>query len=488
MAVHSLQAACLLPSSGSEQVQTGVTIRYDEAKIHAVETGRPERAGEGRTLILAPFANAHDHGRGLKTLAYGVPDQAVESWVAATYSLPAVDPYLVAAAAFARMARSGIGSVVHCHLSRDPQTLLREAQAVSRAAREVGIRVAFVVPLRDRHRLAYADDEAVLAHMDAGDAELTRRRLKPIAPIAEQLAVADAIAEICESELFQVQFGPVGVEWCSNPLLEQVAARSAAGGRRVHMHLLESKYQREWADHAFPQGIVNHLDAIGLLSPRLTVAHGTWLRPDECALLAARGVIVSINTSSNLRLRSGIAPLPQIHAAGLDFAIGLDALALDDDDDLLREMRLTHLLHAGTGFDQALHRSTILHAASRNGARAASCCGGDGEIAAGGPADMLLLNLDDVAQDLVPDLCDIPSILHARATASSVRSLIVAGRTVLDDGRLTGIDEAAVRSALNAELRRHAPELARQVPDMERYRAALERFYRAGEHRTSVRN
>ncbi|MFP6735150.1 MAG: amidohydrolase family protein [Rhodospirillales bacterium] len=99
--------------------------------------------------------------------------------------------------------------------------------------------------------------------------------------------------------------------------------------------------------------MVTHLDRIGLLSPRLTVAHGVWLRAAECELLAERGVIVSINTSSNLRLHSGIAPVADLIRAGVQIAIGLDAASIDDDDGL-REMRLTQLLHAGTGFDEVL--------------------------------------------------------------------------------------------------------------------------------------
>jgi len=75
------------------------------------------------------------------------------------------------------------------------------------------------------------------------------------------------------------------------------------------MHLFETQAQREWADAVYPEGLVCRLDEIGFLSPRLTVAHGVWLKEDECALLAERGVTVSVNTSSNLRLRSGIAPV-----------------------------------------------------------------------------------------------------------------------------------------------------------------------------------
>jgi len=67
------------------------------------------------------------------------------------------------------MARAGMTSIVHCHLSTDPAGLIVAAEQVARAAQDVGVRVAFVVPLRDRNRLGYGADEAILAHMEPGD-------------------------------------------------------------------------------------------------------------------------------------------------------------------------------------------------------------------------------------------------------------------------------------------------------------------------------
>ena len=68
---------------------------------------------------------------------------------------------------------------------------------------------------------------------------------------------------------------PSGRNGCRTRRLEAIAEASRDDGRRVHMHLFETRYQREWADHAYPDGLVRHLDRIGLLSPRLTVAHGS---------------------------------------------------------------------------------------------------------------------------------------------------------------------------------------------------------------------
>lgn len=484
MAEKTLYANYCLASGANEVITKNVKVAYDNKMIRSIESVDSKASSQSHRLLLPPLSNAHDHGRGLKTLAYGVPDQAVETWVAATYLLPAVDPYLVAVNAFSRMVKSGIGSVVHCHLSRAPQALLQEGLAVKRAANDVGMRVAFVVPLRDKFRLGYGEDEAILAFMENQDANALRARLKPIASIDEQFSIVEQLINSGENELFQVQLGPVSIEYCTQQLLERIAESSANSNRRVHMHLLESKYQRERADKVFPGGVVRYLDELGMLSPRLTIAHGTWLRPEECELLAERGVLLSVNTSSNLRLRSGVAPLPQIHRAGLPFALGLDALALDDDDDLMREMRLTRLLHAGTGFDDEIDSSTMLHAACHNGASAAGAM--PGTIAEGAPADLLLLNLESVVSDLVPDFYDIYSILHARATSKNVDTLVIAGRTVVSDGKVLGVDDAEAQRELTAQLSQFQSQLNTEHGNFQKYRVALEQFYKSGGHTISA--
>ena len=80
----------------------------------------------------------------------------------------------------------------------------------------------------------------------------------------------------------------------------------------------------------------------------VSIAHGVHLRGDEIALLAERGVAVSIDTSSNLHLRNGLAPTAAMHRADLRLVTGLDGFSADDDDAALRELRLNHMLHRGT--------------------------------------------------------------------------------------------------------------------------------------------
>lgn len=475
----------LLRESNASVISYDATVRFEDGLIRDVAFGASTSKGEAfpDTLVVPALANAHDHGRGLKTTAYGAFDTAVEGWVPATYTIPRLDPYLIAALAFARMARGGITSIVHCHLSAEPAALTAAAEAVSRAARDVGVRVAFVVPLRDRHRLGYGADEAILAHMEPGDIDAIRARwLKPIPPIEAQLDAVEAIAARCERDGFTVQYGPVGMEWCSNALLGEVARRAAASDRRIHMHLLESRYQRAWTDRHYPEGPVARLAKLGLLSPHLTLAHGTWLRPDENQMLAGHGVTVSVNTSSNLRLKSGVAPVPAMKAAGVRFAIGLDALALDDDDDMLRELRLTQLLHAGHGFDVKLTCEEILHAGSTTGACAVCGDRGHGQIAPGSPADFIVLDYHALASDIPPGLDDPFRTFFARARSRHIASVHAAGQEIVRGGRVLGIDEPALEAALFKELEKASSEIAALKPLLARFQRGLARFYAASDH------
>jgi cytosine/adenosine deaminase-related metal-dependent hydrolase len=236
-------------------------------------------------------------------------------------------------------------------------------------------------------------------------------------------------------------------------MLRAVAEASARTGRRIHMHCLETRYQRDWADKEYKSGMIRYLDEIGFLSPRLTLAHCTYARPDELDLLAERGVTISVNTSSNLGIRSGIAPLAQMKKSGCRVALGIDGLALDEDDDSLREMRLAHLLHGGRGFEVEVGRDDILTMVCRNGRFSVLNRDDGGSIAPDAPADILLLDWARVDDDRLKADLDPRDLLFARVTADHIEELIVGGRTVVKDGRISGLDYPALREELLARFR-----------------------------------
>jgi cytosine/adenosine deaminase-related metal-dependent hydrolase len=325
---------------------------------------------------------------------------------------------------------------------------------VARAARDVGIRVGFAVALRDRNPLVYGPSEPILAVLPAlSREEIARKFIRTPLPVKEMIALVDAVAAAAGRPTFDVQYGPNAVQWCTTGLLEAIAEASAGTGRRVHMHLLETRYQRAWADEEFPDGIVRYLDRIGLLSPRLTLAHCTWARPDELELIAERGATIAVNTASNLGLRSGIAPLAEMVRRGCRVALGLDGLALDEDDDGLRDMRLAHLLHSGIGFRIDVSRADILAMAFRNGRRSVLNMEDGGELTAGQPADILLLDWNAVDDDRLDPNLDPIDLLLTRTTARHIHELIVAGRPIVREGRVLGIDYPALRQDMLGRLR-----------------------------------
>ena len=423
---RTLEVDRLLEAPGHRPARRDVRVTMTDGRIAAVdeidETGGGSRNGR---LALPAMVNAHDHGYGIRPPALGGSDDALECWIA-SFSRVTIEPRLEAVVAFGRMACAGIGATVHCHNSLVADRLESEAAGVACAAADVGIRVAFSCPVRDRNPWVYGDQRALLPHLPGADREAIEAVFGDGVPAHHLVGQVEAVAAAHEGELFRVQYGPIGPQWCQDATLERIAEASAANDRRVHMHLLESRRQREWLDASYPQGIVRFLDDIGLLSPRLTVAHGVHLTDAECALMAERGVTVAVNTSCNLRLRSGVAPVGRFMRHGLAFGFGLDGCAHDDDQDYFRDLRLAQRLHNGTGLEPALPPSRLFDAACRHGFRCIDGSGDYGTVEPGARADLVVLDYAAMTEDfltpeqdevdIVLDPCDLPPC--ARPTSS----------------------------------------------------------------------
>lgn len=458
-----LDCAWLLAEPGSAPARAQSRITFNGARVAAIEP-LPTPAAGPRRLVLPALANAHDHARTFRSATLGAHGKPLETWLPYLGVLPGVDPYVCAATSFARSVRQGVTSLmVHYTRVQGGMPYVDEALAVARAARDVGIHIGFAVSLRDRNGIGLCDDTAMLAALRPSLREPVAQRLsvRPVPP-AQQLAVVDAVAAALAADAslqphVTLQYGPTAVQWCSTPLLQAVAEASQQNGRPVHMHLLETRYQREWADRAFAQGIVQHLDEIGLLSPRLTLAHCTWARADELALLAERGVTIAVNTSSNLGLKSGIAPLAEMLRQGCRVAMGLDGMAFNEDDDALHEMRLAFALHRGWGFDCNVSPAQLWAFAAQAGRRSVrgttAADAQAGVLAPGAAADLLVLDWDALDDDPLFDDTDPLHLLLARGRGLHIRHVLAAGCAVVRDGVVTGIDEPALKAELLARTR-----------------------------------
>ncbi len=412
--------------------------RYPDASI----------VGGENWVLLPAMVNSHDHGRAISTVSLGVPDQELETWLLKLRSLPEIDPYLAAAYEGVRLLKSGVTTVAHSHNPRDWENLRAEAAATIQGYRDAGIRVAFHPPMVEQNFWVYDD---LCGFLDRLPPEL-----KPLAqslPSEPPLPRSDYLA-LC-TDLFNtyhdsqhhrvhIQVSPAGGQWCSEQLILEATQWAQKHQTKVQMHLLETRYQRIYAYRRWGKSFVRHLEEIGVLGDWLTCAHMVWVELEDLPLLAERGVGIAHNPSSNLRLRSGIAPVAPMSEAGIPLGIGLDGLSLDDDQDYLREMCLAWTLSNQAGFHAPQVDARTIWQMGTNGGVAITL----GEnvplvrLAAGTLADLVLLELGEPMGS-----SSLESLLRC-ARSHTVKYVMVGGRWVVKDGRSQTLDEEEIKKAL----------------------------------------
>jgi cytosine/adenosine deaminase-related metal-dependent hydrolase len=478
--IGTLDVDYLFAAPGRDAPLADARISLADGAVAAVGS-RP--GGATGLLAMPALADAHDHARGFHHIAFGARDQNFELWRAALYAQPPIDPYLNAALAFGRLAQSGVGSVMHVYSSIRIDRMVEDAEAIARAARDVGIRLGFVVPLRDVQTLGYGPDKDLLAQHDPQDRRFVEETwLYPFPSPAAYMDLVREVARRIEGPTVTVQLGPNSPQACSDALLEAIGAASAADNRRVTTHLLETSIQRKWADATYRGDFIPRLCAMGVISERFTGAHGVWLRPEEVALLAARRAQIAINLSSNLRLRSGIAPVASYIKAGMPFSFGVDSFGFDDDDDALRELRVANWMFSPHDSDAPLTPQGLFEGWHRHGFLAVNGRDGYGTVAPGAPADLMVLDWAALSYDLIEGMIDPLEVVLTRATARHVKALVVAGREVVRDGRVLGVDLPAIEREIIAQTRHHAAKARELKPVLARSQATLKRFYDQGGH------
>src|SRR6185503_5383478 len=240
-----------------------------------------------------------------------------------------------------------------------------------------------------------------------------------------------------------VALAPAGPQRCTDELLRAFAAASEAERRPIHSHVLETKVQAVAARELYGRTMVAHLRDLGVLSPRLTAIHAVWLSRDDVAMLGDAGATVAHNPICNLKLLSGVAPVPRLLEAGVNLALGTDNPSANDSSSLWDSLKFAALLQSLDGprpRETSASRAT-LRMATAGGARAMGLADELGAVEAGRRADLLLLDLDTLG--FLP-LNDPERQVVYCEHGGSVRTVIVNGRVVVDEGRLTTIDLGAL--------------------------------------------
>ena len=403
--------------------------------------------------ILTPgFVNGHHH-IGVTPVQMGVRDSNLETWVSLRAVSPALELGLDTTYSAAQMLRSGVTTVQHLQgwQPSDVDDPTAAARTVLDTYGKIGMRASYAKLVRDQNYFVHGNDDDLLAGLPTRHHDRFTQLMSTFnVTVEDQLKAFTTLrSAYADDHQLTVQLAPANFHWVSDEVLEAFGEISASTGAPIHMHLLESPYQSAYMDRRAGAERVRYLNRSGVLSERLTLGHGTWLQAADIEALAEVGASVCNNCSSNFRLSSGRLPLIDLLAAGVNVGIGIDEAGLNDDRDMIQEMRLIYTVNREPGLTRRrVKAEEVFTMATLGGARTTDFGHLHGSIVAGAPADLVIFDENVLrAPFQLEGLSEVELILQ-RARTDAITHVMVGGSWLLVDSQLTTIDEAALNEDL----------------------------------------
>ena len=256
----------------------------------------------------------------------------------------------------------------------------------------------------------------------------------------------ELFADYADHDLITMTVNPHAVYTCSPDLLTRLWSFARDRQALVHIHVAENRDEIDLCRQRFGTTPLRHLDKLGLLDNRTLAAHCVVLDDEEIDLLAQRGVKVAHCAESNMKLASGIAPVPAMLAAGVGVGIGTDGSASNNDVDMFGEMNSVAKVHKAAMMDPTvMDAETTLAAATRGGAAALGAGDLIGSLETGKKADLIVVDFD--RPHLSPVYNPVSHLVYAARGQDVVHSMIN-GRLVMKDRKILTLDEPAILAAM----------------------------------------
>jgi 5-methylthioadenosine/S-adenosylhomocysteine deaminase len=363
------------------------------------------------SVVMPGFVNTHTHAA--MTLFRGYADDIpLDEWLK-NYIWPAEehltdeDAYIGTKLACLEMIKSGTTSFADMYIHMND---------VAQAVKDSGMRAALSYGLID------------LGENRSADVELSKGKQ----------FVLDWNGE-GEGRIITM-YGPHAPYTCSEGFLSKVKKEANHDRVGIHIHVLETESELNQMKQQYGMCSINFLDRLGFLGPDVLAAHCVWLSDDDIEILRARGVHVSHNPVSNMKLASGVAPVPRMLDRGVNVSLGTDGCASNNNLDMFEEMKTAALLHKVESLDPTvLPAHQVLEMATTSGARALGIK--SGVLREGYNADVIIVDMDK--PHLTP-VYDIHSHLVYSASGSDVSTTIVDGRILMQDYEVVCMDEQDV--------------------------------------------
>jgi cytosine/adenosine deaminase-related metal-dependent hydrolase len=420
---------CTALTLDEPRIVRDATIVIEDGTIASVSTGgaRPDRVVDASGLLCMPgMVNAHAHT--LEAFLRGSGGQLrLLPWIRRTHAvmdqLDERGAYLSTRVAAAEMLASGTTAYLDPEIPSD-----HRFDAMARAAAESGLRAGLTMLLEDR----------------GGYHEWSTRTSPELT--AQERGLIDRWNGAADGRL-RTWVGPSVLSAVSPEFGAAIREVSDARGLGIAFHCGEVPEDREDTMERMGVGPVAFADAARLVGERTVITHGVDLQPDELEVVARRGSSLVHCPSSNAKLASGVAPIPQALEAGVNVALGTDGGSSNDTYDLFSEIRLCGLIHRAVSRDpEAMSAERVLELATLGGSRALGLAGG--RVAQGADADLVLL--DPTVAGFAPSVNVVDSLVFA-GSSRLVRHVMVGGEWLLRDGAIVDLDlPALLREAQEA--------------------------------------
>ncbi|HMB76337.1 MAG TPA: amidohydrolase family protein, partial [Kiloniellaceae bacterium] len=263
--------------------------------------------GSDRVAVMPGLINAHHHSSGVSALQHGLADDLLEPWILAHHRRRASDLYLDTLLSAARLLRSGVTAVVDVHSgSGSAEVLAQRLRRALRAYDEAGLRVAFACGVSDQSHLVHGagEDGRFLEGLSPAQRDDAAALLPSNGEAIDQDDYFAVMAELWRDHRthsrIEMWYGPPGPQWVSDSFWERIAAAAKDQDTGIQTHVNESIYEKLHGPRFYGTVTLRHLQDLGVLSPRFSLAHGVWLNEEEIGILADSGAAVSHNPSSNL--------------------------------------------------------------------------------------------------------------------------------------------------------------------------------------------
>lgn len=437
-------------TSASKAPIPGGAVAIDNGKVVATGVAddirhqypaMPVVGGPGH-VVIPGLIDAHQHGRGITNIQRGVADGPLERWRVRLRGAWPVPPYPSTALAALALLRTGVTTTLHHYTSGSLQPPDAEPNACLAAYRDSGMRATFTVDFADTNFYTYSSDSTFIESLPLALAERVKRQVPPrnVPKPAQAFALLETLRGVWESERLKFALGPQSLERGCEADFRLIADYARANSLPFHTHTLETKRQRDESLRLFGVSPVARLAQFGLLTETTSLAHMVWASDDDLTIMADHGASIVHNPASNLRLRSGTAPVQSMLRKGIAVGIGMDSMSLSDRSDFFEDLRLCSGLH----FDDkgALDSADVWRMVYEGGRRAAFWNDSIGELTPGRWGDAVVLRLSDTdtKASVDPGRPVMDRVLR-EASPGKVAAVIVGGQIVMKDGMSTLVDE-----------------------------------------------